>query len=547
MPDSATRRQIGRAAAVMMASVLLSRILGYARDAVIAYQQGATPETDAYFVAFTIPDFLNYLLAGGSLSITFIPIFSRYLAEGREEDGYRSFSAIATVMGIAMLFFVILGEFLAERLIPVIAPGFPPDQIAVAASLTRIVLPAQVFFYFGGLLMAVQYSRNRFLIPAAAPLIYNAGIIAGGVALGGTHGMAGFAWGVLAGSFLGNFAIQAYGAYRTGLRFIPRIDLSDPGLKEFVRLSIPIMLGFSLVVVDEWMTRLFGSFLLAGAITWTNNARRLMQVPIGVFGQASGVASFPFLSALAARGEKEKMWETLSVTLRWVFFVSCAAAAVVSVLSREVVLVVFKRGAFTIEDTLKTASALAVFSAGIPFWCAQTIASRGFFALKDTWTPTLVGTAAWLSTLPAYYVLTQRMGVAGLALSSTVGIVAYASALYGILMVRTVGTRGHTDIPEYIKMAVSGAAAAFAGQYGLGVLSRWAAWETFTGSLVRIVAGGAAVSAAYFLCALLLRCRTARGIRGRRDLFHAPRVAGAPEPLAPHPPEPGDPPPATGG
>src|SRR3990172_553076 len=122
-------RQIRRAAAVMMASVFLSRILGYARDAVIAYRHGATPETDAYFAAFTIPDFLNYLLAGGALSITFIPIFARYLAEGREEDGYRSFSSIATVMGIAMLFFIIVGEFLAERLVPFIAPPFPPPPL----------------------------------------------------------------------------------------------------------------------------------------------------------------------------------------------------------------------------------------------------------------------------------------------------------------------------------------------------------------------------------------------------------------------------------
>src|SRR3989304_128087 len=175
-------RQIRRAAAVMMASVFVSRILGYARDAVIAYQHGATPETDAYFVAFTIPDFLNYLLAGGSLSITFIPIFARYLAEGKEEEGFRSFSTIATVMGVGMLFFIVLGEFLAGR----------------------------------------------------------------------EHGMAGFAGGVLAGAFLGNFALQLYGARRGGLSFRPRLDFSDPGLKEFVRLSIPIMLGFSLVVGGGW-------------------------------------------------------------------------------------------------------------------------------------------------------------------------------------------------------------------------------------------------------------------------------------------------------
>ncbi|MBI5418932.1 MAG: murein biosynthesis integral membrane protein MurJ [Deltaproteobacteria bacterium] len=529
---------MGRAAALMMASVFLSRILGYARDAVIAYQHGATPETDAYFAAFTIPDFLNYLLAGGALSITFIPIFFRYIAEGKEEEGCRSFSAIATIMGIAMLFFVILGEFLAERLIPVIAPGFPPDQIAIAAKLTRIVLPAQLFFYLGGLLMAVQYARNRFFLPATAPLIYNAGIIAGGLALGRSHGMAGFAWGVLLGSFAGNFAVQAYGAHRAGLKFFPRIDLADPGLREFVRLSIPIMLGFSLVVVDEWMTRIFGSFLLAGAITWLNNARRLMQVPIGVFGQASGVASYPFLSALAARGEKDAMWDTLSATLRWVFFVSCLAAAVVGVLSREVVLAVFKRGAFTIDDTLKTASALSAFSIGIPLWCAQTIVSRGFFALKDTWTPTLVGTGAWLASLPAYYLLTQKMGVFGLALASSIGIFLHATALYGILMGRTVGRKGIRELAEYGKMAFAGAVAAMAGWYWLGVSGRWVSWETFGGAVIRFAAGGAAMAAVYYLCALLLRSRTARAIKRRRDVFHPPSVPGAVAP--PEPPAPGD-------
>jgi putative peptidoglycan lipid II flippase len=506
----------------MMGSVFLSRILGYARDAVIAYQQGASPETDAYFAAFTIPDFLNYLLAGGSLSITFIPIFSRYLAEGKEAEGHRSFSTVATIMGAAMVFFVILGEFLAERLILLVAPGFSPDQVAVAARLTRIVLPAQIFFYLGGLLMAVQFARNRFLLPAAAPVVYNAGIIAGGVVLGPSLGMAGFAWGVLFGSLLGNFVLQAYGARRAGLAFSPRIDFADPGLREFVRLSIPIMLGFSLVVVDEWMTRIFGSFLLAGAITWLNNARRLMQVPVGIFGQASGVASYPFLSSLAARGEKDAMWETLQTTLRWVFFVSCAAASIAFVLSREIVLVVFKRGAFTIDDTLKTASALAAFSVGIPFWCAQAIASRGFFALKDTWTPTLVGTGAWLLCLPAYYLLTQKFGVCGLALASTVGIFLHTLGLYGILMGRTIGKKGFREISEYGKIAAAGIVAGAAGAHWLGFSSTWVSWETLSGALLRIATGGAVVGIVFFLCALLLRSRTAARIKGRDDLLHPP-------------------------
>jgi putative peptidoglycan lipid II flippase len=336
--------------------------------------------------------------------------------------------------------------------------------------------------------------------------------------------MAGFAWGVLIGSFLGNFALQIHGARASGLKYSPRIDFADPGFREFVRLSIPIMLGFSLVVVDEWMTRIFGSFLLAGAITWLNNARRLMQVPIGVFGQASGVASYPFLSAQAARGEKEAMWDTLSATLRWVFFVSCAVAAILGILSREVVLAVFKRGAFTIDDTLSTASALTAFSIGIPFWCGQAIVSRGFFALKDTWTPTLVGTGAWLLSLPAYYLLRQKLGVFGLALASSIGIFLHATALYGILMSKTVGRKGIGQISEYVKMALSGAAAALAGWYAMGSSSRWVSWETFPGAILRFAAGGAAIAAVFYLCALLLGSRTARSIKGRRDVLH-PREA----------------------
>ncbi len=533
MQDSAGR-QMRRAAALMMASVFLSRVLGYARDAVIAYQHGATPNTDAYFAAFTIPDFLNYLLAGGALSITFIPIFARYLAEGREEEGFRSFSAIATVMGVAMVFFIVLGEFLAGRIIPLVAPGFTAGQSAVAARLTRIVLPAQIFFYLGGLLMAIQYARKQFFLPALAPLVYNASIIAGGLLAGREHGMEGFAWGVVAGSFVGNFALQVYGASRGNFSYRPRIDLSDPGLREFIRLSIPIMLGFSLVVVDEWTTRVFGSFLLVGAITWLNNARRLMLVPVGIFGQASGVASYPFLSGLVALGKKEEMWDTLSLTLRWVFLVSAGMAAIVSVLSREAVLVVYQRGAFNIDDTLHTASALSAFGLGIPFWCFQAIVSRGFFAMKDTWTPTLVGTGAWIVALPVYYLLQQSYGVFGLALASTVGIFLYAGALYGILMRRTVGRRGIPELAEYGKMALAAILAGAVGRYGISAVARFLSWETLWGAVARFSAGAAAIGATYFLLAFLMRSSTARSIRRRQDLLHPPSTApDAAGPLCP--------------
>ncbi len=524
--NDATAKQIRIAAIVMMASVFLSRILGYARDAVIAWGHGATGATDAYFAAFTIPDFLNYLLAGGSLSITFIPIFSRYLAEGREEDGNRAFSTIVTAMGILMAIFVVAGEIFAERLIPLIAPGFPPAQVETAARLTRIVLPAQTFFYFGGLLMAVQYARKRFLIPALAPLVYNAGIIVGGLALESRFGMEGFAWGVLGGSFVGNFALQAWGAARTGLRFSPRLDFSDPGLREFVKLSIPIMLGFSLAVVDEWMLRVFGSLMAIGTITWINNARRLMQVPVGVLGQASGVASFPFLSGLAARGETEKMWETLSSTLRWVFFVSCAVSAATFVFSREVVLLVFRRGAFGINDTVNSALALSAFAIGIPFWCAQTITARGFFALKDTWTPTIVGTLSLLVTLPAWWLFQKWLGLFGLALASSAGILAYAVVLYGLLMRKTVGRKGIAEAAEFGRIWLASAAVAVLGRYLMMGTPWLPEWTSVTGALLRLSVGGCVAVGAVFMVAFALGSTTARGVRRLKDIVRPPGTGG---------------------
>jgi putative peptidoglycan lipid II flippase len=220
------------------------------------------------------------------------------------------------------------------------------------------------------------------------------------------------------------------------------------------------------------------------------------------------------------------MWETLSVTLRWVVFVSCAVAAITCVLSREVVLAVFKRGAFTIDDTISTASALTAFAIGIPFWCGQAIVSRGFFALKDTWTPTLVGTGAWLLSLPAYYFLRQKLGVFGLALASSIGIFLHATALYGILMGKTVGKKGIGQIAEYAKMALAGIGAYLAGSHAMGWSSRWISWETFPGAVLRFAAGGAVIAAVFFLCALLLGSGTAGSIRRRRDIFHPP---GAPE------------------
>jgi len=258
-------RKVGIAALIMMASVFLSRVIGLVREMVIAYAGGAGAAVDAYQVAFVIPEILNHIVASGFMSVTFIPIFSRYLTLNREDEGWKVFSIILNCFGSFLVVLILISMAFAPQLIDLIAPGLENEPtIDHAVKMTRIILPAQFFFFAGGLLMAVQFAKERFFIPALAPLLYNAGIIAGGLMLGPWLGMEGFAWGVLIGAFTGNLLVQFFGARRVGLTYSSIFDLRHPDLKKYVLLTLPLMIGLTMTFSTEFLFRLFGSFLAEG-------------------------------------------------------------------------------------------------------------------------------------------------------------------------------------------------------------------------------------------------------------------------------------------
>jgi putative peptidoglycan lipid II flippase len=225
-------KQVGVASVIMMSSVLASRLIGVFREAVIAYIGGAGAEVDAYQVAFIVPEILNHFVASGFLSVTFIPIFAAYLSRNREDDGWRIFSVIYTCFGSLLLIVSLLSFIFAPWLIDLVAHGrTDPEFKALAVKMTRIIIPAQFFFFSGGLFMAIQFAKERFSVPAVAPILYNLGIIAGGALLGPWLGMEGFSWGVLGGAFLGNFAVQLWAARRVGLKFRITFDFNHPDFK----------------------------------------------------------------------------------------------------------------------------------------------------------------------------------------------------------------------------------------------------------------------------------------------------------------------------
>src|SRR5215469_10700762 len=225
---------------LLITAIMVSRVIGYVRDAYIAWAYGAGGATDAYVAAFTLPDFLNYIVAGGAASITFISIYTRFLAENRNDEAEKTFSTIITVMTTVMVIGTIATEIFAPEFVRWFVKGFTPDKIELCVHLTRILLPAQIFFYVGGVVSAVLLSHRLFLFPAFGPLIYNLFIILGGVIGGRRFGIASLAYGALVGSFAGPFLASAIGAVRSGTGYYPSRDIKNPAFREWVRLSIPL-------------------------------------------------------------------------------------------------------------------------------------------------------------------------------------------------------------------------------------------------------------------------------------------------------------------
>ncbi|HCY86403.1 MAG TPA: murein biosynthesis integral membrane protein MurJ [Desulfobacteraceae bacterium] len=416
MTTSSTLKKIGFASFIMMASVFASRLIGLVRESTIAMVGGNNAGVDAYQVAFVIPEILNHVVASGFLSITFIPIFATYIKDKNEAEGYRVFSIVMNGCGTALLGFIVLSMIFTPELIGLLAPGLTdPVTVSQAVRMTRIIIPAQFFFFCGGLFMAVQFAGERFFIPALSPLIYNLGIIAGGTFLHPLLGMEGFAWGVLGGAFGGAFLLQWFGARKAGLRYHLTFNLHHPDFIKYILLTLPLMLGLTMTFSTEVLMKFFGSFLNEGSISAMNYAFRVMVFLVGFFGQAVGTASYPYLARLAAQKDFTELNRVMNQTLKFVFLV-IPFSVFFMVVRYEVVSILFKRGAFDQDAVTLTAGILPFFLVGTFAFSAQTIVSRGYYATQNTILPALFSTVAVLAGLPIIYAGMTYMGVKGLAL-----------------------------------------------------------------------------------------------------------------------------------
>ncbi len=501
------------AAMVIAGSVLLSRVLGLGRDALLAALIGRNAEADLYFDAFLIPDMLNYLLAGAYLTITLVPILSRHLEEGDEAGASRAFTSVFRFVAIAIVALTAGMWFFSDSLVGLAFPKV--EDAARLADMTRLVLPAQVFLVLGALLMAVQYTHKRFVVPALAPIVYNLGIILGGLVghFSGDASPESFLIGAVVGAAIGNFALQWIGARRTGTWF-RRTTKGESAVGEYLILAIPLMIGQSVAVLDEQFVRFFGQADV-GATAALSFARRLNMVPVGVIAQAAGVAAFPFLASLAARGANDELIETTGRAARKTIYVAALATAGVVVLARPMVRVLLQYGRFTAEDAELVARLLTIFAFSIPAWGMHQLLARHFYAKRKMWTPVLVGTFFTVVAIPTWLGLYDVFGIEGFALASTLIMVAYALGMLVAWGFDSGWPAVRRLLPAFGR---SMAAAAVAGLVGWLVVNALIGETEMTiwSGLVYALIGGITTLAAFLGTSALLRSPETAEVLGRR-------------------------------
>jgi putative peptidoglycan lipid II flippase len=459
--SAADKAQIARAAGLVMALFIVSRVLGLLREMVISLQFGTGGDLDAYLAAFRLPDILFQIVAGGALASAFIPTFSAHLAQQDDRGAWRLASAIINLVLILTSALAALAALLAPWLVgTVVAPGFDAPRQALTADLMRLMLVTPVIFGVSGVIMGILNAQQHFLLPALAPILYNLGIILGALTLAPGMGVMGLAVGVVAGA-LGHLLIQIPGLVRYGLRYAPTLGLRDPSVREVGRLMLPRVVGLAAVQINFLVNTILASGLVVGSLAAINFAWLLMLLPQGVFAQSIATAAFPTFSTQVARGQVAEMRNTLAATLRAILYLALPAAVGLVVLSRPLVQLVFERGAFTETSTEMVAWALAFFALGLPAHAVVEIVVRAFYAMHDTKTPVMVGIGSMVLNVILSLVFIQLFRVlgwmehGGLALSNSLATTLEMAVLLYLIRQRLAGLEGRRMLASLARIGLA--------------------------------------------------------------------------------------------
>jgi putative peptidoglycan lipid II flippase len=503
---------------------MVSRVLGFVRDMVFASLFGAGVGTDAFFVAFKIPNFLRRLTAEGAFSQAFVPVLSEYKVQRDQVEVRQLISRVSGSLGAILLALTVIAVIAAPLLVMVFAPGFMKDEYkaGLTAEMLRITFPSLLFISLTALAAGVMNTYNRFAVPAVTPVWLNLSLIGAAVWLAPLFGepVVGLAWGVLAAGLL-QLAFQLPTLYRLKLLALPRWGFRDEGVRRIMRLMLPAIFGSSVAQINLLFDTIIASFLVTGSVSWLYYSDRLVEFPLGVFGIAMATVILPSLSKKHAAADPEAFSRTLDWALRWVVLIGLPATIGLTLLAAPILTTLFQYNAFGAGDVRMASLSLMAYGIGLLGFILVKVLAPGFYARQDTRTPVRIGIYAMLTNMVLNVLFVVPMAVggyegphAGLALATSLSAFLNAALLFLHLRRARVFRAERGWGTFLLRILPANLFLALLLWWGTGEPGRWierSAMERI-GQLAVLIGGGAVL---YFTALLLAGIRPAQ-MAGKR-------------------------------
>jgi putative peptidoglycan lipid II flippase len=418
--------QMAKAAGVVGMLTMVSRVFGLVRDMVIAAFFGASWMTDAFWVAFRIPNTLSRLLGEGSLTASFIPVFTEHLQKKTKDEALELAYNAFTILSIILAFISLLGIIFSPLIVGIIAPGFisEPKQFALAVFLNRLMFPYIFIISLGALCMGILNSFRRFASPALSPVMLNISIVAAALGLRSffAEPITALAVGVLIGGVL-QLSLQWPFLRKCGVKLKLRFNFRHPGLKQIGLLMIPAMLGAGITTINVFVGTILASMLPGGSVTYLFYADRIMELPLGVFAIAIGTASLPSFSRHAAAGNMDELKSSINFSLRLMLFLTVPSTFALMALHLPIISVLFQRGAFDVQAAIYTGEALFFYGMGLWAFSVVRVFVQSFYSLQDAKWPMRAAIIAFIVNLIFSLALMYPMKHKGLALANSLSAV----------------------------------------------------------------------------------------------------------------------------
>jgi len=500
------------AAIILAATSLISRLLGFMRDRVLAHYFGAGDVVDAYYAAFRIPDLTYNLIIIGAFSAGFIPVFTKlfnkngfFNIDKEKNEAWKLVNNAINSLGFFLILLTVVLIIITPHLIPFIAPGFEGEKRDLTIKLTRIMLISPLLLGLSTVVGAVLQSLKNFFVYSLSPMMYNIGIIVGAVFFVPIFGYSGLAWGVLLGAVL-HLLVQLPAFFSAGYRYNFFINFKDKNLITVIKLIIPRTLGLAAGQVNNILMTMLASTLAIGSLAIYNYANNLQSLPLGLIGVTFAIAAFPTLTLFVSNNDKESVIKTVSTTTRQILFFTIPLSIIFLMLRAQIVRVVLGTGAFDWEATIKTSDTLAFFSLSLFAQSLIPLLARTFYAFEDSITPFLIGIfAAVFDRIAAWYLINHNFGVEGLALAFSLGAIINMALLWVILRIKLKNLNEKEILSSLYKISIASICMGLTIQLLKNLLAPLINMQTFVGIFIQGAISGLVGLIVYILVALLLK------------------------------------------